>query len=142
MSEKPKPISINIVDTDPEEVLLAQYLRSTGKIKPTILDAAAAFWYPIAVSGSSETSIADKELAVIRAVTTLSSQISYIIEHSRIKDGISYSQETLQRCGVMLVTTAIQSPTFQPEQVMVPVQVETTITPKSTDSDNDWGNED
>jgi hypothetical protein len=143
MAQRQTAISINIIETDPVEVLLAKYLRSQGKIKSYLLDAAQAFWYPLAVSDNPLASNVDKELATIKSITALSAQIAYIIEHDRIKNGITYSTETLQRCGLMAITMPHQTKINPTDKKIEREDIKTVIRSDSTDtdSDNDWGNE-
>ncbi len=100
MAETQRAISINIVQSDPREVMFAEYLRSTGGIKSHLLNAGYAHWYSIALAENGSSISTDVELALIDSLAKLSAQMTYLIEYHRIKHNIRLSPETLQRCGV------------------------------------------
>ena len=101
MAATQRAISINIVQTDPREVLFAEFLRSTGGIKSHLLNAGYAHWYSVALAEYGRGITTEVELALIKSLTELSTQMTYLIEYHRIKHNIHLSPETLMRCGVV-----------------------------------------
>jgi hypothetical protein len=102
MAEKQRAISINVIQSDPREVLFAEFLRSTSGIKSHLLNAGYAHWYSIALAENGGGICTEVELALIKSLSELSAQMTYLIEYHRIKHNIHLPLETLKRCGVVV----------------------------------------
>lgn len=94
-------IKVIIARTDPRQVLLAEYLRNTGKITSQLMASADAYLYSYAVAAKSGSSDAEVELAVVESVIALSSQINRILNFHRIDRQIILPNEVLIRCGLI-----------------------------------------
>jgi hypothetical protein len=103
MSKRPPRdfLMMNIAKTDARQVLIAKYLRDTGKIASQLMGAADAHFYSYALAAESDSSDAEVELAVIESVIALDSQINRIINFHRINRQINLPPEFLRRYGLM-----------------------------------------
>jgi hypothetical protein len=99
-------IKVTISETNPQEVLIAGYLRDSGKIKAQCMEAIDGYWYSYALSKQPGSSDAEVELAVAESVMMLSTQINRILNFHRIDRQIVLPHEFLTRCGLLA--------TFQP----------------------------
>jgi hypothetical protein len=99
-------IKVTISETNPQEVLIAGYLRDSGKIKAQCMEAIEGYWYSYALSKQPGSSDAEVELAVAESVMMLSTQINRILNFHRIDRQIVLPNEFLTRCGLLA--------TFQP----------------------------
>jgi hypothetical protein len=99
-------IKVTISETNPQEVLIAGYLRDSGKIKAQCMEAIEGYWYSYALSKQPGSSDAEVELAVAESVMMLSTQINRILNFHRIDRQIILPHEFLTRCGLLA--------TFQP----------------------------
>jgi hypothetical protein len=93
-------IRICISETDPRQVLLAKYLKSTGKITSQLMSAADAFYYSYALGVDRAISDAEVELELSESVLALSGQIHRILNFHRIDRGIILPNEFLAQCGL------------------------------------------
>ena len=96
-------IRINVAETNHSEVLLAEYLRNSGRSKPQSMDAIYGYWYSYALAAEPGSSDAEVELAVIESVIALDSQINRIINFHRINRQINLPQEFLMRYGLLSI---------------------------------------
>jgi hypothetical protein len=108
-------IKVIIARTDPRQVLLAEYLRNTGKITAQLMASADACLYSYAVAAKSGSSDAEVELAMAESVIALSSQINRILNFHRIDRQIILPNEVLTRCGLI----PRSEPVMFPEQSVV-----------------------
>jgi hypothetical protein len=93
-------LKVNIIDTDPRQVLLAKYLRDTGKISSQLMGSADAFYYSYASAVDRSISDSAVELAVSESVLALSGQIHRVLNFHRIDRGIVLPNEFLAQCGL------------------------------------------
>ena len=102
MSKRPPRdfLMMNIAKADSRQVLLAKYLRDTGKIASQIMGAADAFYYSYALAADPSVSDAAVELATSESVLALSGQINRVLNFQRIDRGIILPNEFLSRCGL------------------------------------------
>jgi hypothetical protein len=103
-------IKVIIARTDPRQVLLAEYLRSTGKITSQLMASVDAHLYSYAVAAKPGSSDAEVELAVVESVIALSSQINRILNFHRIDRQIILPNEVLTRCGLIPMSEPVMSP--------------------------------
>jgi hypothetical protein len=98
-------LMMNIAKTDPRQVLLAKYLRDTGKIASQLMGSADAFYYSYALG--TDRSISDEkiELAASESVLALSGQIHRILNFHRIDRGIVLPNEFLVQCGLAFASS-------------------------------------
>jgi hypothetical protein len=94
-------IKVTISETNPQEVLIAGYLRDSGKIKAQCMEAIEGYWYSYALSKQPGSSDAEVELAVAESVMMLSTQINRILNFHRIDRQIVLPPEFLTRCGLL-----------------------------------------
>jgi hypothetical protein len=94
-------IKVTISETNPQEVLIAEYLRDSGKIKAQCMEAIDGYWYSYALSKQPGSSDAEVELAVAESVMMLSTQINRILNFHRIDRQIVLPPEFLTRCGLL-----------------------------------------
>jgi hypothetical protein len=97
MSKRPPRdfLMMNIAKADSRQVLLAKYLRDTGKIASQLMGAADAFYYSYALATDSSVSDAEVELAASESVLALSSQINRVLNFHRIDRQIILPNEFL-----------------------------------------------
>jgi hypothetical protein len=93
-------IRINVAETNHSEVLLAEYLRNSGRSKPQSMDAIYGYWYSYALGIDRTVSNAAVELATSESVLALSGQINRVLNFQRIDRGIILPNEFLSRCGL------------------------------------------
>jgi hypothetical protein len=136
MATTQRAISINIVPSDSREVLFAKFLRGTGGIKSHLLNAGYAHWYSVALAEYGHGISTEVELALIKSLTELSTQMTYLIEYHRIKHNIQLSPETLMRCGVLEQVSGRSIPAKSLPLVDRPVITKTEeLAPQSSDPD-------
>ena len=104
MSKRPPRdfLMMNIAKADPRQVLLAKYLRETGKIASQLMGAADAHFYSYALGIDRSNSNPAVELAMSESVLALSGQIHRVLNFHRIDRGIILPNEFLSRCGLAL----------------------------------------
>jgi uncharacterized membrane protein len=103
MSKRPPRdfLMMNIAKADSRQVLLAKYLRDTGKIASQLMGAADAFYYSYALATDPSVSDAEVELAASESVLALSSQINRVLNFHRIDRQIILPNEFLSQCGLV-----------------------------------------
>jgi hypothetical protein len=99
-------LKFNIIGTDPGEVLMAKYLRASGKMKPQLTEAFIAYWHPIALANEEDSTDEDVEIALSKSLGMLAAQMTRLIEYQRVKRKIQLPIETLQRLGVASIPQA------------------------------------
>ena len=91
----------DIIKSDFNQVLIAEFLKRIGKSKPTILKALYGFYASQARSERSDSSQQDIELALLESLNTLSAQMRFLVNYHRVKDGINLSPECLMSFGLL-----------------------------------------
>jgi hypothetical protein len=109
-------LKVNIIETNPRQVLLAQYLRDTGNISSQLMSAADAFYYSYALGADRAVSDSAVELAVSESVLALSNQIMRLLNFHRIDRGIVLPNEFLAQCGLVWGGGFSSSPVATPQQ--------------------------
>jgi hypothetical protein len=109
MTKKPPQnvIRINIIETDPQEVSIAKYLRNTGKIKSQLMESSSAYWYSIALAEDPDRSDEEVEIALSKSLSMLSAQMNHLLEYHRIKRKIHLPPESLMRLGLMATSQSV-----------------------------------
>ncbi len=105
MTIKRDILKVNIIDTDPRQVLLAKYLRDTGKITTQLMGSADAFYYSYALGIDRTITDGAVELAMSESVLALSGQIHRVLNFHRIDRGIVLPNEFLAQCGLAFATS-------------------------------------
>jgi hypothetical protein len=134
-------IKVTISETNPQEVLIAGYLRDSGKIKAQCMEAIEGYWYSYALSKQPGSSDAEVELAVAESVMMLSTQINRILNFHRIDRQIILPNEFLTRCGLLATfqpVTATSNGTLPVPELEVAIQQVSAVEEKS----NHRGDED
>lgn len=80
------------------------------------MDAIAGYWYSIAVSEQENFSDTEIQLALLKSLHGLSSQIRFLLNYHRIKDGVELPSECLATLGLFFGWTE-QSPVSSTSQV-------------------------
>jgi hypothetical protein len=104
-------LRIEFLDTHPDQILLANYLRSTGDAKGAVFEATKRSLYALALSKDGTKSKSELEMALSIAVTDLQSQIKTLTEHFRIFESIELPSESLPRS---LISTPIPPVSIAP----------------------------
>jgi hypothetical protein len=94
-------IRLNIIETDLQEVRISKYLRGTSKIKPHIMEAITAYWYPIALAEEPDSSDEEVEMALLDSLRILSAQMTHLVDYQRVKRKINLPAESLMRFGLL-----------------------------------------
>jgi hypothetical protein len=97
-------ITIDLLDNDPDELLLANYLKSNKNVKGQLLEAAKAHFRANALSEDPNNTDEDVELAILEALQSLWRQMNYIVDHHRIKRKIHLTSQSLMRFGLGTMT--------------------------------------
>jgi hypothetical protein len=106
MAIKRDILKMNIIDSDPRQVLIAKYLRKTDTITSQLMESADAFYYSYALAANPDVSDAALELAISESVLALSNQIRRILNFHRIDNGIALPNEFLAQCGLAFASSA------------------------------------
>ncbi len=112
-------LKVNIIDTDPRQVLLAKHLRDTGKISSQLMGSADAFYYSYALGIDRSISNSAVELAVSESVLALSGQIHRVLNFHRIDRGIVLPNQFLTQCGLVWGESSLPSSAVIPQQKSV-----------------------
>jgi hypothetical protein len=99
-----KLLTIDLLDNDPDELLLANYLKSNKNVKGQLLAAAKAHFRANALSEDPNNTDEDVELAILESLQTLWCQMNYIVDYHRIKRKIHLTPQSLMRFGLGTVT--------------------------------------
>jgi hypothetical protein len=103
-------LRIEFLDTHPDQILLANYLRSTGDAKGAVFEATKRSLYALALSKDGTKSKAELEMALSITVSNLNAQINVITEHFRIFESIELPSESLARSSISTsIPTSIPS---------------------------------
>jgi hypothetical protein len=105
MATKRDILKVNIIDTDLRQVLLAKYLRETGRITSQLMGSADAFYYSYASAADRSVSDTAVELAISESILALSNQIHRVLNFHRIDRGIVLPNEFLAQCGLAVVSS-------------------------------------
>lgn len=97
-------LRIEFLDTHPDQILLANYLRSTGDAKGAVFEATKRSLYALALSKDGTKSKSELEMALSIAITDLQAQIKILTEHFRIFESIELPSESLPRSSIPLVS--------------------------------------
>jgi hypothetical protein len=95
-------LRIEFLDTHPDQILLANYLRSTGDAKGAVFEATKRSLYALALSKDGTKSKSELEMALSIAVTDLQSQIKTLTEHFRIFESIELPSESIARSSISI----------------------------------------
>lgn len=96
-------LRVEFLDNHSDQMLLANYLRSTGDAKGAVFDATKRSLYALALAKQGTSSKPELEMALSLAVSGLEVQIKYITEHFRIFEGIELPSEPSTRSSMPLV---------------------------------------
>ena len=111
--------TVKFLDTDSDQVILADYLKSTNDAKGQVLTATKAHFYAVALSEDPNSSDEDIELAILESLQSLWGQMNYIVNYHRIKRKIQLTPQSLMRFG--LTMTAPESIVNPPQpQPLIP----------------------
>ncbi|AFY92902.1 hypothetical protein [Chamaesiphon minutus] len=99
-----KLLTIDLLDNDPDELLLANYLKSNKNVKGQLLAAAKAHFRANALSEDPNNTDEDVELAILEALQSLWRQMNYIVDYHRIKRKIHLTPQSLMRFGLGTMT--------------------------------------
>jgi hypothetical protein len=91
----------DIIKSDLNQVIIAEFLKRIGKSKPTILKALYGFYASQARSEHPDSSQQDIELALLESLNALSAQMRFLVNYHRVKDGINLSPECLMSFGLL-----------------------------------------
>jgi hypothetical protein len=104
-------IQISISQSDPQQIRIAHYLRSTGRITSQLMEAVIAYWDSIALLEDSTSSDEDVEIALLESLNKLHSQMFRLVDYHRVKRKIQVPSETLTRLGLLPIQGyAVSSP--------------------------------
>jgi hypothetical protein len=103
-------IRLNIIETDLQEVRISKYLRGTSKIKPHIMEAVTAYWYPIALAEELDSSDEEVEMALLDSLRILSAQMTHLVDYQRVKRKINLPAESLMRFGLLPISQSLTTP--------------------------------
>jgi hypothetical protein len=92
--------TVKFLDTDSDQIILADYLKSTNDAKGQVLTATKAHFYAIALSEDPNSSDEDLELAILESLQSLWGQMNYIVDYHRIKRKIQLTPQSLMRFGL------------------------------------------
>ncbi len=121
-------LTVKFLDTDSDQIILADYLKSTNDAKGQVLTATKAHFYAVALSEDPNSSDEDIELAILESLQSLWGQMNYIVDYHRIKRKIQLTPQSLMRFGLgQIALESIVSPpqpqssvsTMPPEQESV-----------------------
>ncbi len=137
--------TVKFLDTDSDQVILADYLKSTNDAKGQVLTATKAHFYAVALSEDPNSSDEDIELAILESLQSLWGQMNYIVDYHRIKRKIQLTPQSLMRFGLgpIVLESVVSYPQRQPlVPTMIPVQdsvaiVETGKNRQSMDNTSD-----
>jgi hypothetical protein len=135
-------IKVTISETNPQEVLIAGYLRDSGKIKAQCMEAIEGYWYSYALSKQPGSSDAEVELAVAESVMMLSTQINRILNFHRIDRQIILPHEFLTRCGLLATFQPATAATSDRELPVPELEVAIQQVSAVEESSNHQGDED
>jgi hypothetical protein len=76
-------LRIEFLDNYPDQVLLADYLRSTGDAKGQVLTATKTSLYALALAKQADISHQDLEMALSQTIRDLDNQKSYVLDYYR-----------------------------------------------------------
>ena len=93
-------LTVKFLDTDSDQIILADYLKSTNDAKGHVLTAIKAHFYAIALSEDPNSSDEDIELAILESLQSLWGQMNYIVDYHRIKRKIQLTPQSLMRFGL------------------------------------------
>jgi hypothetical protein len=121
--------TVKFLDTDSDQVILADYLKSTNDAKGQVLTATKAHFYAIALSEDPNSSDEEIELAILESLQLLWGQMNYIVDYHRIKRKIQLSPQSLMRFGLgQIALESIESPPQpQPLVPMMPPEQEESV---------------
>jgi hypothetical protein len=91
----------DIIKSDLNQVIIANFLKRIGKSKPTILKALYGFYASQARSEHPDSSQQDIELSLLESLNALSAQMRFLVNYHRVKDGINLSPECLMSFGLL-----------------------------------------
>jgi hypothetical protein len=106
-STKSEMFKFDIIQSDFNQVLIAEFLKRIGKSKPTILKALYGFYASQARSEHPNSSQQEVELALLESLNTLSAQMRFLVNYHRVKDGINLSPECLMSFGLLPISQSL-----------------------------------
>jgi hypothetical protein len=109
-STKSDMFKFDIIKSDFNQVLIAEFLKRIGKSKPTILKALYGFYASQARSEHPNSSQQEVELALLESLNTLSAQMRFLVNYHRVKDGINLSPECLMSFGLLPMSQPLTNP--------------------------------
>lgn len=88
-------LRVEFLENYPDQILLANYLRSTGDAKAQVLAATKAFFYPLAMI-DQQVDRKFKEIALADALRELDSHRKKLIDYFQILEQINLSENSEQ----------------------------------------------
>jgi hypothetical protein len=92
-------LSIEFLDSQLDQIVLANYLSSSCDAKAKVLSATRSHFYGIALVDDPSSSDEDTELAVLDSVRGLWSQMCFVIDYYNIKCKRNLTLESLRQIG-------------------------------------------
>jgi hypothetical protein len=132
--------TVKFLDTDPDEVILADYLKSTSDAKGKVLTAIKAHFYAVALSEDPNSSDEDIELAILDSLQSLWGQMNYIVDYHRIKRKIQIPPQSLMRFGLGPIALDSIESAPQPQRLvpMMPPEQESNVANDGDDTLKDF----
>ena len=109
-STKSDMFKFDIIQSDFNQVLIAEFLKRIGKSKPTILKALYGFYASVARSEHPHSSQQEVELALLESLNTLSAQMRFLVNYHRVKDGVNLLPECLMSFGLLPMSQPLTNP--------------------------------
>jgi hypothetical protein len=130
--------TVKFLDTDSDQIILADYLKSTNDAKGQVLTATKAHFYAVALSEDPNSSDEDIELAILESLQSLWGQMNYIVDYHRIKRKIQLSPQSLMRFGLgpIALESVVNPPQPQPSMPKM-IQIEHESNASDDDADDD-----
>ena len=130
--------TVKFLDTDSDQIILADYLKSTNDAKGQVLTATKAHFYAVALSEDPNSSDEDIELAILESLQSLWGQMNYIVDYHRIKRKIQLSPQSLMRFGLgpIALESVVNPPQPQPSMPKM-IQIGHESNASDDDADDD-----
>lgn len=94
-------LRIEFLDSYPDQVLIANYLRSTGDAKGQVYAATKAYLYALALAKQTDASHQDLEMTLSQTIRDLDNQKSYILDYYRVFKQIELPSESSGSNGLV-----------------------------------------
>lgn len=111
-------VRLNFPQIDPDEILVAKYLKDSERLTSKSMKAIMSYWYSIALAEDPNSSEEEIRLALSESLIALNAQMMMLLEYHKITQQIEPSPNLIARLGITSGAISTQTPTASARSII------------------------